>query len=45
VGVAAAATGEIVFLLCRGRSGGAARDGAGNGVFAAAEAADLAVLV
>jgi len=43
--LAAAAAGEITFLLCRGRSGDAARDGAGDGLLAAAAAADPVVLV
>jgi len=43
--LAAAAADEFVVLLCRGRSGNAAHDGAGNGVLAPAEAANLVVLV
>ena len=45
VGLAAAAADRSVVLRCRGRSGNAARDGAGNGVLAPAEAADLVVLL
>jgi len=45
VGLAAAAADESVVLRCRGRSRDAARDGAGNGVLAPAEAADLVVFV
>jgi len=45
VGLAAAAADEIGFSLGRGRPGGAAHDGAGNGVLAAAGASDSSVLV